>query len=47
MDWNNPTVTQHMVRPFGLTKALQAFLRLTFKGKVLSYLFELKYETNY
>ena len=29
MDWNNPTVTEHMVLPFGLTKALQAFLRLT------------------
>ena len=29
MDWNNPTVKERMVPPFGLTKALQAFLRLT------------------
>ena len=49
MDWNNPTVTEHMVLPFGLTKALQAFLRLTgaIKGKMFAYLFEFKYETNY
>ena len=40
MEWNNPTVKEHMVLPFGLTKALQAFLRLTaaIKGKMLSYL---------
>ena len=49
MDWNNPTVTEHMVLPFDLTKALQAFLRLTgaIKGKMFAYLFEFKYETNY
>ena len=29
MEWNNPTVKEHMVLPFGLTKALQAILRLT------------------
>ena len=28
MDWNNPTVKEHMVLPFGLTKALQTFLWL-------------------
>ena len=49
MDWNNPTVKEHMVLPFGLTKALQAFLRLTatIKVEMFSYLFEFKYETNY
>lgn len=29
MEWNNLTVKEHMILPFGLTKALQAFLRLT------------------
>ena len=49
MDWNNPTVTEQMVLPFGLTKGLQAFLRLAaaIKGKMFSYLFEFKYEINY
>ena len=49
MDWNNPTVKEHIVLPFGLTKALQAFLRLTaaIKGKMFSYRFEFKYETDY
>ena len=49
MEWNNPTVKEYMVLPFGLTKALQAFLRLTgaIKGKMFAYLFEFKYETIY